>query len=99
MARFPIPQSKIAELGRLLAEAACNETQREALRSDPAAVLRAAGFPEDLVALFEFRVVCDTETQRHVVLPYRFNAARLAAQDPAYLAQIAEMTIGQGRPN
>lgn len=89
MARFPMPASRVAALGRVLAEAGSDPTKRRALQENPKSVLAAAGVPEEVIALFDFTVVCDTAQTRHVVLPYRYNAAKLNQTDEAYLSGIA----------
>jgi hypothetical protein len=94
MARFPLPASKIPVLGRILAEAAADPARREALCSNPAAVLAAAGLPASLTALFDFKIIAETPEIRHVVLPFRYNAAKLASADAAYLQDI-ESGLGQ----
>lgn len=97
MARFPLPASKIPVLGRLLAEAAADPARREALCSNPAAVLAAAGLPASLTALFDFKIIAEAPGSRHVVLPFRYNADKLAAADAAYLQDI-EAGLGQDGP-
>ncbi|SUB00931.1 NHLP leader peptide domain [Pannonibacter phragmitetus] len=97
MARFPLPASKIPALGRILAEAAADPDKREALCRNPAAVLAAAGLPASLTALFDFRIITETPGSRHVVLPFRYNAEKLALADASYLQDI-EASLGQDRP-
>lgn len=94
MARFPLPASKIPVLGRILAEAAADPDKRDALCRNPAAVLAAAGLPANLTALFDFKIVVETAEARHVVLPFRYNAEKLARGDAAYLQEI-ESGLGQ----
>ncbi|MFN4008369.1 MAG: hypothetical protein ACK4K8_00295 [Pannonibacter sp.] len=94
MARFPMPASKVAALGRVLAEAGTDPSRRQALIDNPKAVLAKAGVPAEVIALFDFTVVCDTSAKRHVVLPYRYNPAKLDRVDEDYLNGIADSTLG-----
>ncbi|WP_430512166.1 hypothetical protein [Pannonibacter phragmitetus] len=94
MARFPLPASKIPVLGRVLAEAAADPDKREALCRNPAGVLAAAGLPSSLTALFDFKILVETDDTRQVVLPFRYNAEKLARGDAAYLREI-ESGLGQ----
>lgn len=103
MARFPMPASKVAALGRILAEAAVNPAQRQALIDDPKTVLAAAGLPAELTSLFDFKVVCDSENARHIVLPFRYNTDKVRHGDNGYLSEIGKGTLGthghSARPN
>ena len=96
MARFPMPASKVAALGRILAEAGTDPAKRRTLIDNPKAVLASAGVPAEVIALFDFTVVCDTAAKRHVILPYRYNAAKLERVDEDYLNGIADSTLGAG---
>ncbi|MFN7166178.1 MAG: hypothetical protein ACK4NV_03975 [Pannonibacter sp.] len=93
MARFPMPGGKVAALGKVLAEASNDQSKRKALMDNPKAVLASAGVPAEVIALFDFTVVCDTPQKRHVVLPYRYNSAKLDGKDDSYLSGIAGSTI------
>jgi len=91
MARFPYHASKVKELGRLLAEASLDVSKRQALQEDPCRFLAKAGVPASTLALFDFKVIQETSDQRSVVIPYRFNAQKIADRDTGYLKGIADL--------
>ena len=91
MPRFPAYETNIRELGRLLARASSDPAAREALERDPAGELAKAGLPPQTIALFNFKVVVETEHgPKPVVLPFRLNDQRLAEADPDYLQTIVD---------
>ncbi|MTI46084.1 hypothetical protein JM93_00269 [Roseibium hamelinense] len=87
MARFPYRKDKVADLGRLLAQAAVDEQTRSRLQDDPKAALNGI-LPGVTKDLFSFEVVSEAD-QKIAVLPYRLNKTKLANQDPEYLASVA----------
>ncbi|WP_417689678.1 hypothetical protein [Roseibium sp.] len=92
MPRFPVYERNIKELGRILARAATDPEFKRRLMDDPAEELRRAGLPEATVQLFVFSVIDESSLDRPpVVLPFRLNETKLAAQDPEYLDQVASI--------
>jgi len=90
MARFPHYRRNVAELGRLLARAAMDESFRKALIDSPEETLASVGLPKETTSLMTFKVVDQRVQKNAVVLPYKLNDSKLENNDPAYAQELAK---------
>lgn len=91
MARFPYHKSNIKALGRLLAQAAVDETVRTELEKDPKRVLEQLGLPKVTTDLLTFQVVSESKDRKTVALPFKLNKDKLTRKDPNYLAELSDL--------
>lgn len=89
MARFPHYRRNVAALGKLIARARLDEGYRKRLMENSAAELKAAGLPENVLALMSFKII-DAQDAKTVALPFRLNQRKLDKKDGAYLRSIGK---------
>ena len=90
MARFPVDDTKIPDIGRALARAVSDPDAKAEMLSDPRAYLIAAGIDENALKGYDLKVVEDTPSLLHFIIPAEIDQARVDAGDEAYLTELGE---------
>jgi len=93
MARFPIDDSKLPEIGKALARAVTDPEARNSYLSDPKAYLIAAGVDESAIKDLHFSVVEDSASNLNLVIPSAINRQKLDAGDEQYLIDLGRSVI------
>jgi len=93
MARFPIEDSKLPELGKALARAVNDPVARTEMERDTNAYLIDAGVDPASIQGLTFTVVDDTGTNLNIVLPKTIDEKKVAANDQDYLAALGQSVV------
>ena len=93
MARFPVTEEKLPEIGEALARAVYDKRARAAFKADPKAYLVAAGVEPKAIENLSFNVIEDSEETVNVVIPSALNTQKLAEQDAAYMKDLGQSVM------
>lgn len=93
MARFPVDQSKLPEIGRALARAVNDPAARQELEQDPKKFLTDAGVDPAAIGNLQFTVVTDSDSNLHIVVPAKIDQSKVNADDDAYLTELGSSVV------
>jgi len=93
MARFPVNESKLADIGKALARAVTDPVAKADLSRDPSNYLISAGVDPAAIEGLSFNVVEDTATNLNLVIPASLDDAKVEASDTEYLKALGNTVV------